>query len=101
MLCVPEIVSAMARKLRDKRINGSQFATLERHLLDDIRDAIIVDLTPEVIAESVVAIKASPVRAADALHVAAAKVWGAELFVSADDRQLVAAKKAGLRVMAV
>ncbi len=101
VLCVPEIVSAMARKLRDKRINGSQFATLERHLLDDIRDAIIVDLTPEVIAESVVAIKASPVRAADALHVAAAKVWGAELFVSADDRQLVAAKKAGLRVMAV
>jgi aspartate/methionine/tyrosine aminotransferase len=55
----------------------------------------------EAIAASIVAIKASPVRAADALHVAAAKVWGADLFVSADDRQLTAARKAGLTAKAV
>jgi predicted nucleic acid-binding protein len=33
----------------------------------------------------------------DALHVACAMQWGAELFVSADARQVAAAKKAGLR----
>ena len=98
---VPEIVSALARRLREKRITAAQFAKLERHLLDDIRDATLIDLTAEVIAASIVAIKASPVRAADALHVAAAIVWGADLFVSADDRQLAAARKAGLTAKAV
>jgi len=37
------------------------------------------------------------VRAMDALHVACAIQWGAELFVSADERQVAAAKKAGLK----
>ena len=101
VICVPEIVSALARRLREKRITAAQFAKLERHLRHDIRDATLIDLTAEVIAASIVAIKASPVRAADALHVAAAKVWGADLFVSADDRQLTAARKAGLTAKAV
>ena len=101
VICIPEIVSALARRLREKRITAAQAALLERHLLDDVRDASIIDLTPEVIAESIAAIKASPLRAADALHVAAAKVWRADLFVTADDRQLTAARKAGLTVRAV
>jgi len=101
VICVPEILSALVRRLREKRITAAQAALLERHLLDDVRDASIIDLTPEVIAESIAAIKASPLRAADALHVAAAKVWRADLFVTADDRQLTAARKAGLTVKAV
>ena len=101
VICVPEIMSALVRRLRDKRINHGQFTMLEQHLLDDIRDAAIIDLTPEVIAASITAIKTSPLRAADSLHVAAAKVWEADLFVSADERQLAAARKAGLTVRAV
>lgn len=42
-------------------------------------------------------IEASPVRAMDALHVACALEWDAELFASADKQQLSAAKKAGLK----
>ena len=98
---MPEILSALVRRLRETRITAGNFALLERHLLDDIRDATIVSLTPEVVAESIRAIKATPIRAADALHVAAAKVWGSEMFVSADERQLTAARKAGLRVRGV
>jgi predicted nucleic acid-binding protein len=49
----------------------------------------------------VTVLEASVVRAADAMHVAAAVVWGAELFVSSDRQQLAAARKAGLRVKAV
>jgi predicted nucleic acid-binding protein len=37
-------------------------------------------------------------RALDALHVAAAQAWSAELFVSADERQLQAAAASGLVV---
>jgi predicted nucleic acid-binding protein len=33
----------------------------------------------------------------DALHIACALEWGAEVFVSADARQLAAARRAGLR----
>jgi predicted nucleic acid-binding protein len=69
--------------------------------LEDIRDATIIDLVPPVVATCVEIVEASPVRAADALHVAAALVWKADLFVTADQRQLVAARKAGLKVQAV
>jgi predicted nucleic acid-binding protein len=88
VICVPEIISAMN-------------ASLKRHLLEDVRDAAIIDLVPPVIAACVEIVEMSSVRAADALHVAAARVWQAHLFVSADERQLAAARKAGLKVRAV
>jgi predicted nucleic acid-binding protein len=69
----------------------------KRRLLDDVRDAVIVNLTPSVIGSAIRILETSPVRAMDALHVACALEWGAELFASSDDRQLKAAKKAGLK----
>jgi len=53
-----------------------------------------------VIAATVTALERSAVRAADAMHVAAAAIWGAEIFVSADQQQLAVARKAGLKVKA-
>ncbi len=47
-------------------------------------------------AKRFVELEISPVRAMDALHVACALEWGADVFASSDDRQLKAAKKAGL-----
>ncbi len=70
-------------------------------LSDDIRDVLIVNLTPYVISTCTTVLEASPVRAMDALHIACAVQWGAELFVSADKRQVSAAKKAGLRTRLV
>ena len=101
VLCVPEIVSAMNRRVRERRLARAEYAALTRHLLDDVRDATIIDLVPQVVATCIDILEASPVRAADALHVAAAREWKAGLFVSADRRQLAAARKAGLRVKAV
>ena len=101
VICVPEIVSAMNRRLRERRLTKSDYLSLKRHLLEDIRDATIIDLVPPVVAACVEIVEASPVRAADALHVAAALVWKAELFVTADQRQRVAARKAGLKVQTV
>ena len=101
VICVPEIVSAMNRRLRERRLTKSDYRSLKRHLLEDIRDATIIDLVPPVVAACIEIVERSPMRAADALHVAAARAWRADLFVTADQRQLAAARKAGLKVHAV
>ena len=101
VICVPEIVSAMNRRLREQRLTKSDYLSLKRHLLEDIRDATIIDLVPPVVAACIEIVERSPVRTADALHVAAARAWRADLFVTADQRQLAAARREGLKVHAV
>lgn len=98
VICAPEIISALNRRVREKSLSLQGYFTIKQHLSDDIRDAVIVNLLPEVIATSTKLLEASPLRAMDALHVACALVWDAELFVSSDKQQLTAAKKAGLKI---
>ena len=97
VVCFPEIISALNRRVREKRLSRQDYVTIKQHLSDDIRDAVIVNLMPEVIVKSIKLLEASPLRAMDALHLACALVWGAELFVSSDKRQITAAKKTGLK----
>jgi predicted nucleic acid-binding protein len=65
--------------------------------MDDVRDATVLQLTPAVISHSVKLMETNVLRAMDALHVACALEWQADLFVTADKRQLMAAKNSGLR----
>ena len=97
VLCVPEIISALNRRLREGKLTQTQYNEAKQRLLDDVRDADIITLTPSVIGSAIMVIESSPVRAMDALHVACALEWDAELFASSDKRQLSAAKKAGLK----
>lgn len=97
VLCVPEIVSALNRRLRERALTRIQYNEAKRRLLEDVRDADIIHLTPPVIGSAIMIIEASPVRAMDAIHIACAVEWQAELFVSADKQQLSAAKRAGLK----
>ena len=97
VICVPEIVSALNRRRRERTLNQKQYGEAKQRLLDDVRDADIINLTPAVIGAAVRVLEASPVRAMDALHIACALEWGAELFVSSDRQQLSAAKQAGLK----
>ena len=99
VICVPEIISALNRRIREKHLSRPDYATIKKHLSDDVRDAEIINLTVEVIATSTALLESSPLRAMDSLHVACALEWGAELFVSSDRRQITAAKKAGLQTM--
>ena len=101
ILCVPETISALNRRVREGRLTPQQYAQAKEHLSQDIRDAEIVNPTPQVVSTCTRVLEASPVRAADALHIACAVEWGSELFVSADKRQLAAARKAGLRTKLV
>ena len=100
-LCVPEIVSALNRRRRERTLTRTHYDEARQRLLDDVRDADIVNLTPSVIGSAIRILEVSPVRAMDALHVACALEWAAELFASSDDRQLKAAKKAGLKTQKV
>jgi predicted nucleic acid-binding protein len=98
VICAPEIISALNRRVREKSLSLQGYFTIKQHLSDDIRDAVIINLLPEVIVTSTKLLEASPLRAMDALHVACALVWDAELFVSSDKQQITAAKKAGLKI---
>lgn len=96
VLCVPEIVSALNRRLREHLLTPAQYRQAKRRLLDDVRDADIIQLTPTVIGAAIRVLEDGPVRGMDALHIACALEWEAELFASADARQLKAARRAGL-----
>jgi uncharacterized protein len=97
VLCVPEVVSALNRRLRERLLTPSQYRLAKQRLLDDVRDADIIQLTPSVVGSAIQILEASPVRAMDALHIACALEWGADVFVSADTRQMAAARRAGLK----
>ncbi len=56
------------------------------------------DLTPAVLEHTLKCLEYNPMRARDAIHVGSALVYRPDLFVSADQRQLRAAKKEGLRI---
>ena len=101
VICVPEIISALNRRLREKRLSPRDYLTIKQHLSDDVRDAVIINLTSEVIRISTKILESSPLRAMDAIHVACASVWKSELFVSSDKQQLSAAKKVGLKIKSV
>ena len=99
VICVPEIISALNRRLREKLLSRRDYATIKKHLLEDVREATIINLIPEVIVASIKLLEDSPLRAMDALHIACAIIWGAELFVSSDKQQITAAERAGLNAV--
>jgi predicted nucleic acid-binding protein len=96
VLCVPEIISALNRRVREGLLTHREYAEVKQYLSQDIRDAVIVNLVVQVVSTCTKILEASSIRAADALQIACALEWETELFVSADKRQISAAKKAGL-----
>lgn len=96
VICVPEIISAFTRRLREQALTLENYRLAKRRLAEEVQDAIIVQLIPEVITAAIAILEANPIRAMDALHVACAAEWKAERFVSADQRQIAAAKRFGL-----
>lgn len=98
VLCLPEVISALCRRRRERKLSVQQYATARKALLADIADATVVYLTDKVVARAVDVLEKWPVRPSDSLHVASAGEWSADLFVSADRQQCLAAAGCGLRV---
>ncbi|MBZ5669367.1 MAG: type II toxin-antitoxin system VapC family toxin [Acidobacteriia bacterium] len=95
---VPEVVSALCRRLRERKLSQVQYSKAKRALLEDIIETSVVSITDQVIARAVVLLERWPLRSSDSLHIACAAEWSADLFVSADERQCTAARAYGLSV---
>ena len=100
-IALPEIVSAFCRLRREGRIDDTQYRQLKSLLLADIEDAAMCDLSPEVLARSIDSLEANVLRGMDAIHVGSAIALKVDVFISADQRQLEAAIRAGLRAEGV
>jgi uncharacterized protein len=101
IVCVPEIVSALNRRVHERRLSQQQYDEAKKRLTMEVEDSVIVNLTMPVIASCIKILEDSSIRTLDALHIACAIQWGAGLFVSADKQQIAAAIKAGLRTKLV
>lgn len=97
IILVPEIVSGLNRRIREGVLDNKDYRAARKQLLNDVRDATILQITPSVISHSVKLLENNVLRAMDALHVACALEWHADLFVTSDRRQSIAAQNAGLR----
>jgi len=97
VILVPELISGLNRLLREGALNEKNYREAKKQLLDDVHDATVLQLTPSVISLSVKILEGNPLRAMDALHVACAVEWKADLFATSDRKQLDAALNSGLR----
>ena len=98
VICLPEVVSGLCRLRREGKLSNRQYTKNKQALIQDVEDSVIIHITVEVVAQAVKLLEHWALRSSDALHVACAAEWGADLFVSADERQSKAARGCGLRV---
>jgi len=101
VLSISEIVSALCRLRRERRLSPQQYLSAKQALFTDVEDMNIVNLTNQVLVRAVEILERWPLRSSDAIHVASAAEWSAQLFVSADARQCAAARAYGLQVVAL
>ncbi len=97
VLCLPEVISALSRKLRESILNRDQYALAKQALLADAGDADIVNVSPQVVGQAIALLEKNSLRAMDALHIGSAIAWKAQLFISSDKKQLSAASESGLK----
>jgi predicted nucleic acid-binding protein len=100
-ICFPEIISALNRRLRENNLSKKEYLLIKNRMLEEFDSLEIINVVAEVIAKSISLLEKNKLRTLDAIHIASALIWKAELFVSADKRQILAAKKAGLKVKLV
>ncbi|MES2298046.1 MAG: type II toxin-antitoxin system VapC family toxin [Pseudomonadota bacterium] len=100
-ICLPELISTLSRLVREKSLMKQDYQKLKHAAVSDLADVEICQITTPVIASSILLLESHPLRAMDALHLACAIAVAADVFVSADHRQLAAARKSGLKVIDV
>ncbi len=101
VLCVPEVISGLNRLRREDRLSNRDYTRIKRELAADVAEASIIDLTEGVIEEAILCLERAPLRAMDAIHIAAAIESVCDVFLSADKRQCQAARLVGLPVVEV
>ena len=100
-ICLPEIISALSRLRREKKLSAYQYNQCKKAAIEDFASFEVCQLLPEVLKTTIMILEHSELRAADALHVASAIEAKASRFVSSDAKQIAAAKKFNLIVDSV
>jgi predicted nucleic acid-binding protein len=101
VICLAELISTLSRLVREKKLGKVDYRKLKDAAIADMADVDICQITPNVLAAVVSLLESHPLRAMDALQVACALAVDPDVFISADRRQLSAARKAGLKVVDV
>jgi predicted nucleic acid-binding protein len=101
VICLTELVSAFNRLLREKTIARGQYGALKKEAYADFREAYVVEISPEILQDSIFCLESAALRALDAIHIATARRTSCDIFISADGRQCKAANKLGLQVFHV
>ncbi|MBN1781955.1 type II toxin-antitoxin system VapC family toxin [bacterium] len=98
LVCIPEILSALNRRLQEKNLSKNDYLRAKTRLMQEIKDISIINITPGVIQKSIGLLEHHRIRTQDAIHISCALEWQPDLFVSSDKRQIDAAQKSGLKV---
>lgn len=101
LICPPEIISALSRLRRQAMLSAPQSEQAKSALFDDVEDMSVCGITVPVVLKAIDLLETHALRTMDALHVATAIEWKADLFVSSDRRQIRAAAASGLRIRQV
>lgn len=101
VLCLPELTSTLCRLVRERKLSKATYRELHSLIMADLADVDICDITPAVMQHTLQQLESAPFRTLDAIQIGCALAYAPALFVSADTRQLAAARRAGLTVRAV
>ena len=99
VLCLPEIISALCRRFRERYLTKLQYAQAKAALESDLAGTTVIAMTDEVLLGAIELLETHSLRASDAIQISSALAWQADAFTSADTRQCAAAKAAGLKVI--
>ena len=101
VICLPELISTFSRLLREKKFSITDYQDLKNEVITELTDADICQITPGIITSVIALLEKYQLRTMDAIHVACALAVKSDSFVSADHRQLLAAKQSGLNTIDV
>ena len=87
VITFPELISALSRNTKEKKISRAQYAERKAEAVRDFKDMGICDLTPNVIGSTLRFIEEFSLRTLDAIHLACAHETRTELFVTSDKKQ--------------
>ena len=101
IICLPEIISTLCRLVREGKLSKEKYVQLKTAILTDLDDIDICDITPDVMLRVISCLENNTLRAMDAIHLGSALAYGADQFVSSDQKQIQAAHAVGLTVVKV
>jgi uncharacterized protein len=101
VICLPEMVSALCRLVRERKLTQQEYKSVREIILADLEDADICDITLSVLTHALRCLENSALRALDAIQLGSALAYAPDLFVSSDRRQIKAARSEGLTVIEV